>query len=107
MTDKLGTEHLPTEAVEVPFTLAIWSMTNKEDPRKGAISVGLLFGDRDNPTNLTPAERSYILACLDYVANEVQAGEIPSGGKGTADDWESEYLFAGYPPYARSERADK
>lgn len=107
MNAKLGTEHLPTSVVEVPFTLAIWSITDKKDPRVGACAVGLLFGERDNPVDLTPAERAYIVAIMEYATAEIAGGEVPTGEKGSSEDWESDYFFAGYPPYARPEKADK
>lgn len=104
---KLGTENLPTDVVKTPFTLAIWSATDKKHPRKGVVAVGLLFGSRDNPADLTVDEREYILACLRYAIDGISAGDIPQGGEGESEDWESKYFFAGYPPYTRSEEAGK
>lgn len=104
---KLGTAHLPTEVVETPFTLAIWSVTDKKDPRVGAVSVELLFGQRDNPADLTPAERAYISFVLEYALVKLNDGEIPIGKHGESSDWEKDYFFAGYPPYALPEKTDK
>lgn len=67
--DTWPTTHLPDDAVDHPFLLAIDSQQVIDSPREGGCWFTLNFDGRKNPGDLTPGEKAYILGmiqgCLD------------------------------------------
>lgn len=61
----LGTDHLPAEVVQIPFTLSLWFNTRKDNSRVGGGYSQFTFGDRENPKDLTAEEVEYVRAVFE------------------------------------------
>ncbi len=68
----IGTGHLPDDVVANRFVLALWVGTAVDNPRIGSIQATFRFGDRENPTDLTPDEAEYVQKVLDMFMRKVR-----------------------------------
>ncbi len=71
--DGPATQHLPDDVVANEFSLIVVARTTKENPRAGSIQVAFKFGDRINPTDLTPDEADYLTEVLRVAIRQVSA----------------------------------
>ncbi len=78
----LGTQDLPGAVVSEEVQVLVCVTTDADDPRSGALGMGLRLGGRDNPT-LSAVSAEYVASCLEAAAAVVRSRRM---GRGRDDE---------------------